>query len=89
MFHAEIPNLYFIGLFQPLGCIWPMADFQARLACLEMQGKYVRPADIKNRIEQEMRNPHFRFVKTPRHSTEVDYPTFRKELLTEIKKARR
>ena len=22
--HADYPNLYFIGLFQPVGCIWPL-----------------------------------------------------------------
>lgn len=89
MFHGEIHNLYFIGLFQPLGCIWPLADFQAKLACLEIEGRYTRPSDITLRIEQEMRKPHFRFLKTPRHSTEVDYPAFRRELRREIRKAAR
>ena len=87
MFHADIRNLYFIGLFQPLGCIWPLADYQAMLACLELQGRYQRPADMKAAIAQEMNNPHFKFVKTPRHSTEVDYADFRKELFAEIRKA--
>ena len=35
MMHAEYSNLYFIGLFQPVGCIWPLADYQAKLAYLE------------------------------------------------------
>lgn len=87
MFHAEIPNLYFIGLFQPLGCIWPLADYQAKLACLEVTGRYKRPADMKAAVAEELRNPHFNFVKTPRHSTEVDYADFRKELFAELKKA--
>lgn len=87
MFHSDIPNLYFIGLFQPLGCIWPLADYQAILACLEINGRYKRPTDMKAAIEQEQRNPHFNFVKSPRHSTQVDYADFRKELFAEIKKA--
>jgi hypothetical protein len=87
MFHERIPNLYFIGLFQPLGCIWPLADYQAMLACLEILGRYQRPGDLKAAIEEERRKPHFRFIESPRHSTEVDYAEFRKELFRELKKA--
>jgi len=87
MFHESVPNLYFIGLFQPLGCIWPLADYQARLACLEVLGRYRRPTDMKAAIAHERRNPHFKFVETPRHSTEVDYADFRKDLFAELKKA--
>lgn len=87
MFHADVPNLYFIGLFQPLGCIWPLADYQALLACLEIQGRYQRPADLRAAIEDERRHRHFKFVETPRHSTEVDYADFRAELFRELRKA--
>ena len=61
MMHAEHPTLYFIGLFQPLGCIWPMADMQARLACAEITGRYQRPADLPAAIAHEMEHPHFDF----------------------------
>lgn len=87
MFHESINNLYFIGLFQPLGCIWPLADYQAMLACLELKGQYKRPADMKKAIADEIANPHYKFYKSPRHSTEVDYADFRAELFREIKKA--
>ena len=87
MFHESIPNLYFIGLFQPLGCIWPLADYQAMLACLEIQGKYQRPANLKQAIAREIARPHYKFYKSPRHSTEVDYADFRTELFAELKKA--
>jgi hypothetical protein len=87
MFHPDIRNLYFIGLFQPLGCIWPLADYQARLACLEINGHYRRPDDLHALIHRERAHPHFRFQETPRHSTEVDYAEFRKELVAELKKA--
>ena len=87
MFHPDVPNLYFIGLFQPLGCIWPLADYQALLACKEIQGQYRRPANLHEAIEDERHHRHFRFVETPRHSTEVDYADFRDELFKELKKA--
>ncbi|NKF23339.1 flavin-containing monooxygenase [Solimonas marina] len=87
MFHEQVPNLYFIGLFQPIGCIWPLADYQAMLACLDIVGRYRRPSDMAAAIAAERRRPHFRFVESPRHSTEVDYADFRHELFAELKKA--
>ena len=84
MMHADIPNLYFIGLFQPLGCIWPLADYQAKIACKEILGQYARPADLRARIEHEMANPHYEFDPAPRHAVEVDYHMFRAELMEEL-----
>ena len=54
MFHPELDNLFFIGLFQPLGCIWPLADHQARLAVKYMQGKWKRPVDMRRAIAREL-----------------------------------
>ncbi len=31
MFHPKYDNLFFIGMFQPLGCIWPGAEQQSKL----------------------------------------------------------
>jgi hypothetical protein len=88
MMHRDIANLYFIGLFQPLGCIWRLADHQARIAALQIAGYLERPADIGARIEQEMRSRHRRFDKSARHAIEVDYHVFRRELLGYLKTAR-
>jgi len=87
MMHARYDNLYFIGLFQPVGCIWPLADYQAKLACAEVTGRYRRPADIEARIRHEVENPHLKFDKGSRHSCQVDYHQFRKELKEELKQA--
>jgi hypothetical protein len=86
MMHEKYENLYFIGLFQPLGCIWPLADYQAKIACLEIVGKYRRPTDMKSAIDHEVKNPHFNFTPGQRHAVEVDYHLFRKELKSELKK---
>jgi len=87
MLHAEHKNLYFIGLFQPLGCIWPLADYQAKIACQEILGHYQRPRDMLAAVSHEMLNPHYKFEKKLRHSTEVDYHKLRKELKRELKLA--
>ncbi|EMO74319.1 flavin-binding monooxygenase-like domain protein [Leptospira kirschneri str. 200801925] len=87
MIHNDYQNLYFIGLFQPVGCIWPMADYQAKLACLEILGKYKRPKNLKSSIQYEIDHPHFTFEGGQRHAVEVDYHSFRKELRLELLKA--
>ena len=87
MLHPEHPTLYFVGLFQPLGCIWPLADYQARLACEEIQGRWHRPSDMSAAVRREMENPHFSFEGGQRHAVEVDYHAFRKELKGELAKA--
>lgn len=87
MMHHQFKNLYFIGLFQPIGCIWPLADYQAKLATLEILGKYRRPSDMQAAIEYEVAHPHFDFGPGQRHAIEVDYHTFRKELKRELSKA--
>jgi hypothetical protein len=87
MMHAEYDNLYFIGLFQPTGCIWPLADYQALLACAEILGRYRRPADMQQAIAREMNHPHYRFDGGSRHATQVDFHMLRDELRAELKKA--
>ena len=84
MMHATIPNLFFIGLFQPVGCIWRSADYQARIAAQQIAGKLNRPHDIVTRIQRELSHPHWRFANSPRHTIEVDARFFRRELLREL-----
>jgi hypothetical protein len=87
MMHPDHPTLYFIGLFQPVGCIWPLADYQAKLACLEILGRYRRPDDLKNAVQYEIAHPHFDFEGGQRHAMEVDYHSFRRDLANELLKA--
>ena len=87
MMHQTVGNLFFIGLFQPIGCIWQLADYQARIAALQIKGRLQRPADIAARIAHEVATPHWRFDPSPRHAIEVDYHDFRKELLRELRPA--
>jgi cation diffusion facilitator CzcD-associated flavoprotein CzcO len=84
MIPADADDLYFIGLFQPLGCIWPLADYQARIAARAIAGRWRRPPDLPARIAHEMAHPHYRFQRSRRHAVEVDYHRFRAELLAEL-----
>jgi hypothetical protein len=87
MMHADYDNLYFIGLFQPVGCIWPMADYQAKLACLEILGRYARPKNLPAAIRYEIEHPHYKFSGGQRHAVEVDYMGLRNDLAKDFKTA--
>ncbi len=84
MMHPQMQDLYFVGLFQPLGCIWPLAELQSKIIARELSGLWKRPADIAQRVERELNNPHYRQINTPRHTITVDYHAFRKALLREL-----
>jgi cation diffusion facilitator CzcD-associated flavoprotein CzcO len=89
MMHRRIANLFFIGLFQPIGCVWNLADYQARIAALQIADRWQRPNDIDARIEREHVSPHWQFDRTPRHAVEVDYHDFQRELFRELSRATR
>lgn len=84
MLPANLPGLYFIGLFQPLGPIWPAAELQARIAARHLAGLWQPPADLAAAIAHEQRHPDYRQIDTPRHSITVDYFAFRERLLREL-----
>lgn len=86
MMHPDISNLYFIGLFQPLGCIWPGSELQSKIMARELAGKWSRPTNIKKLIADELKHPDFHQIDTPRHTITVDYHRFRKRLLGQLPK---
>jgi cation diffusion facilitator CzcD-associated flavoprotein CzcO len=86
MMHPTIPSLFFIGLFQPLGCIWRLADYQSRIAALQLSGRSRRPRDIDTRIHHEVAHPRHHVDHSPRRAIEVDYHTFRRKLLNELRR---
>ncbi|MDR3442631.1 MAG: NAD(P)-binding domain-containing protein [Legionella sp.] len=81
MMHPDFNTLYFIGLCQPQGCIWPLADYQSKIVARIIMGTLKRPEQLHQKIAQEMNKPHYRFKSHMRHALEVDYHMFRRELL--------
>lgn len=86
MFHPEYQNLYFIGMFQPLGCIWPGAELQSKLMAQELIGNWNRPKNIHELCEKEVTHPHYQQVNSPRHTITVDYHLFVKALKRNLPK---
>lgn len=84
MLPAAQPTLSFIGLFQPLGCIWPAAELQSELLARYWSGRWAPRGDIAMLIQQELEAPDFEQLDTPRHTITVDYHAFRQRLLNEL-----
>ena len=84
VFPPHLRDVYFIGLFQPIGCIWPLAELQAKLVANHIVGSYRLPADMERRIAREVETIRSTFVQTPRHTIEVDYHPFHQRLLRDM-----
>jgi hypothetical protein len=84
MMHPRIDDLFFIGLFQPIGCIWRLADHQARIAALQSAGRLPRSADLAARVGHEA---PWQSEKMARHAVEADYHDFRRELMGALSRA--
>jgi hypothetical protein len=85
-FPLDVPRLYFVGLLQPVGCIWPLAELQGALVAHHIAGRYRLPEDARARVRDLNEWTARTFMKTPRHSLEVDFEPFRRALLREIPK---
>lgn len=84
MMHPTHPNLFFVGLFQPLGCIWPGAELQAKIIARQLSGKWKRPSNLEALVNKEVNHPHYNQLNTPRHTITVDYHLFKKALLKQL-----
>ncbi len=87
----EHPNLYFIGLVQPLGAIMPLAEAQAEWVADLLEGRAGLPSrEVMWRwIRREEAWRRRRFVSTRRHALEVDFYRHLRQLRRERRQGRR
>ena len=83
-FHPTYNNLMFVGLLQPLGCIWPLSDLQSQQIVKYLKNEWKLPEDFKKAVNNQQNNMPYDFIDTPRHKLEVDFHEFRKHLQNEI-----
>jgi dimethylaniline monooxygenase (N-oxide forming) len=90
LFHRVVDpqhaGLYFIGLVQPLGAIMPLAEAQSEWIADLLEGAATLPSDTEMRreIDGYHRSLEKRYVKSKRHTIQVDFL----EHLTELKDER-
>lgn len=86
VFHPLYQNLFFIGLVQPMGCIWPLAEAQSKLVANTILQNYKLPVDMLRRIKKNIKNIRQSYQKTPRHYCEVDFHEYLKDVQQQISK---
>jgi cation diffusion facilitator CzcD-associated flavoprotein CzcO len=86
---VQRPGLYFIGFIQPLGPIMPLAEAQAEWVAEILGGRAsLPPAERMTReIADEERRMGKRFVTSKRHTVEVDFHPYLRQLRRERKQA--
>jgi dimethylaniline monooxygenase (N-oxide forming) len=85
---VERPGLYFIGFIQPLGPIMPLAEAQAEWIADLLGGRAALPpaGEMKREIASEEKKMRKRFVASKRHTVEVDFHPYLREIQRERKR---
>ncbi|MDQ3035191.1 MAG: NAD(P)-binding domain-containing protein [Myxococcota bacterium] len=91
VFHPRHPNLFFVGLLQPLGAIMPLAEAQSHWIAEHLLGEYALPppAEMERAIARDRRAMFARYVASPRHTMQVDYDDYVMELERERARGRK
>ena len=85
---VETPGLYFIGFVQPLGPIMPIAEAQSEWIADLLTGGAALPdaAEMRKEIAAYERWMDKRFVSSKRHTIEVDFHPYLREIRRERKR---
>ncbi|MDX2233077.1 MAG: NAD(P)-binding domain-containing protein [Hyphomonadaceae bacterium] len=88
MMRPDAPNLFFMGLAQPLPTLVNFAEQQSKLVAAYLTGKYRPPAPeemnaITAKDEAYYLGP---FYKSARHTIQVDFGHYCRDLMKEIRK---
>jgi len=85
---VERPGLYMIGFIQPLGPIMPLAEAQCEWIAdlLGNRALLPSPVEMRKEIEEEERKMRKRFVASKRHTVEVDFYPYLREIQRERKR---
>ena len=87
---VESPGLFFLGFVQPLGPIMPIAEAQSEwIADLLTDGAALPPAaEMRKEIAAYERWMDKRFVSSKRHTIEVDFHPYLREIRKERKRSK-
>ncbi len=91
VFHPEHDGLAFVGLLQPLGAIMPLAEAQGRWLARYLGGSYLLPSrrEMRAHMDEERKRMFARYVKSRRHTMQVDFDDYLLELEREIRRGER
>ena len=80
--HPSHPDIFFIGLLQPLGAIMPLAEQQAKWIAELINGKRTLPSkeQMIAYIHKSSEKMSQRYTHRPRHTIQVDFHSYKSEL---------
>jgi hypothetical protein len=86
---VEHPGLYFIGFIQPLGAIMPLAEAQAEWVAdlLGGRGTLPSPTEMRSEIASSETKMRKRYIASKRHTIQVDFQPYLREIRRERKRA--
>jgi dimethylaniline monooxygenase (N-oxide forming) len=84
-------DLFFVGLLQPLGATMPLAEAQAKLIAAYLAGDYALPPAgvMRAELERDRQANTHRYVRSPRHTMQVDFDRYLHALARELRAGRR
>ena len=87
MMRAGVPNLFYMGLAQPLPTLVNFAEQQTKLAAAYLTGRYALPTTAEmERITAADEAAHMgHYYNSPRHTIQVDFGLYVRDLMKEIR----
>lgn len=80
VFHPDHPTLFFVGLVQPQGSVWPLSEAQSRLIGRLLTGKFRLPDNWQALAHAEGAAIERAFRRSPRHAVEVHFLPYLRKL---------
>jgi cation diffusion facilitator CzcD-associated flavoprotein CzcO len=86
MHYASRPGLYFAGLVQPVGPTITLVEIQGRWMAAVLAGKVALPDRLaqEREIERHRERQRRTYLESARYDLEVDFPTYAKQLLSDM-----
>jgi hypothetical protein len=90
VFEPRFPNLFFVGLLQPLGAIMPLAEAQSKWIAEYLTGRYALPDRdaLLDDVARDRAAMFERYVASKRHTMQVDFDDYLAALRREIEAGR-
>lgn len=91
VFRVGLPDLFFVGLVQPLGAVMPIAEAQGKWIAEHLLGEYALPTPeaMQKDIDAEREAMRARYVTSKRHTMQIDFDDYLHDLGREVRAGRR
>lgn len=91
MIKPGYPTLFFMGLAQPLPTLVNFAEQQSKLVAAYLSGEYAVPSDsiMEQTIVADEEHHLGRFYKSARHTMQLDFNSYVKDLHKELKRGKK